>query len=326
MEFPVVKHSHVVPQMYLRLFADPGGYVAVRTPGRGKTERRHVKRVGTRDKFYARERPDGEEIYDIEWSLSTIESVAAPLLRSVADEWPLARRERGIVAEFFAIQLVRGPRWLDWHEEFTQDYLRELREKGEDAEEVSLLGDALLTKTETFIKMIGISRKVTSIMASMQWTLVEFPQPWLVTSDHPVALWPGGARARGPEPAPRATGLFETLEIRVPLSPNLALVMTWADESDSRMKGTKQDAAGLNAFTVAEAELEWFHQPGISPPVASGSILPLSPRVVPGYGVMSVVRSARRKGIQAIIEPTMGQDSFDQTESQFVELNVSGSP
>jgi hypothetical protein len=49
-----------------------------------------LEKVGTRRRFYRRERPSGTEIDDIEWTLGQIESNAAPLLQSVDKGWPFS--------------------------------------------------------------------------------------------------------------------------------------------------------------------------------------------------------------------------------------------
>jgi hypothetical protein len=74
-------------------------------------------------------------------------------------------------------------------------------------------------------------------------------------------------------------GVLEALEIRVPVSPHHAILMTWRDEADDqdcRVRGTRDHAANLNAFTIAHAERQWFRQPGAPTPTASGRLLPLS--------------------------------------------------
>jgi hypothetical protein len=69
-------------------------------------------------------------------------------------------------------------------------------------------------------------------------------------------------------------GVLEALEIRVPVSPHHAILMTWRDEADDqdcRVRGTRDHAANLNAFTIAHAERQWFRQPGAPTPTALGS-------------------------------------------------------
>ena len=42
--------------------------------------------------------------------------------------------------------------------------------------------------------MMTTAPTVTSILGSMQWTLLDFHSPIVATSDHPVVLWPGARR------------------------------------------------------------------------------------------------------------------------------------
>jgi hypothetical protein len=243
-EYPVVKSSHVVPRMYLRGFADEEERIAVRIRGQLEPYVMNVSNAGTRTNFYVRERPNGTQIHDIEWSLSHIEAAASPVLRSAAETWPLDLRDKATLAELFAVQLLRGPRWVEWHDQFTRSYIEEQRAKGEDESELIKLEDHLVSKTQTFVKMIDISRKVLTVIASLKWTLLEFPRPWLATSDHPVVVWPLGISAREPQATPHGGGLFETLEYRVPISPRAAILMTWGEGADTRASAYK-DAAGL---------------------------------------------------------------------------------
>jgi hypothetical protein len=46
--------------------------------------------------------------------------------------------------------------------------------------------------------------------------------------------------------------------------------MTWSDLPDDenvRLRGTRDHAANLNAFTVASADRQWVYRPGTSPPI-----------------------------------------------------------
>lgn len=140
------------------------------------------------------------------------------------------------------------------------------------------------------------------VLGSTHWVLVEFTSAPFAISDHPVVPWPLSERSRLPSPTPPEIGLFETLEIRVPLSPQLAKVMTWLDEPDGHgpVRGVKDLAANLNAFTVAQAEKQWFHTPSRVPPRATGQLLPVSPQLLPGYGAETVASTAsvRRRSSQ----------------------------
>jgi hypothetical protein len=93
-------------------------------------------------------------------------------------------------------------------------------------------------------------------------------------------------------------GLLDTLEVRVPVGPQHAILMTWIDLNDTEpvlLRGARHHAAGLNAFTTKQADPQWFCLPGTSPPIASGgALLPLSPQLLSSYGADTVMRSRRR--------------------------------
>jgi hypothetical protein len=120
--------------------------------------------------------------------------------------------------------------------------------------------------------------------------------------------------SRQPEPTPPEIGLFETLEMRVPVSPHLAILMTWLDDEDriEPARGVREFAANLNAFTVAQAERQWFHYPARVPPRATGRLLPLSPRLLSGNGPETVEASSRRQSTRTNIRARIGEDDRQQ--------------
>jgi hypothetical protein len=101
------------------------------------------------------------------------------------------------------------------------------------------------------------------------------------------------------------------LEFRAPVSPYRAVIMTWLDQHDADVplaQGSREQAASLNAFTIANADREWFHPPGASPPVASaGRLLPLSPQLVRNYRAGAVASSQRRRKVGEWLDSVKGQ-------------------
>ena len=163
--------------------------------------------------------------------------------------------------------------------------------------------------------MFSTALTPTSVFGSMHWTLVEFARPLIATSDHPVVLWPGG-EARGPG-AIQVTqaGIMECIEVRLPLSPKHAVLMTWADKPDdvdTRCRGTRTHAGNFNGFTVPTADRQWFHQPGSTPPRASGKLLPLSTQLITGYTAQAAATSRRRQRTAEIVNAKIGREFADR--------------
>jgi hypothetical protein len=171
----------------------------------------------------------------------------------------------------------------------------------------------ILGDTSRTTRMLSSGLKTGSLLGSMHWTLIEFHSPLLATSDHPIVPWPLGIRSRPPQATSLSNGIFKTLELRVPISPRQAVVMTWLDDEDpAPLRGSSDVAGNLNAFTVAQAERQWFHSPERVPPLATGQLLPLSPPLLHGYDSDTVLSSRRRhateENIRKLIEEELTHD------------------
>lgn len=173
--------------------------------------------------------------------------------------------------------------------------------------------------------MMSSALTATSVLASMHWTLVEFPTALLATSDHPVTLWPG-AQSQTPQAFEISqVGVLECIEIRLPLSPSRLVLMTWADKADedhASLRGIRDHAANANAFTVAAADRQWFHLPGRPSPRASGRLLPLSTQLVHGYTPTAAAASERRQRAAAIANEKIGRELTDR-QIEFVTMSRS---
>jgi hypothetical protein len=324
MKYAPVKRPHVVPRSYLSNFAVEGVVTMwlVREPGARTVP---VSKAGVLKGFYRRERPDGTPIYDVEWSLAQIERVAPPIMRGISDRWPLTLEEKAILAEFIGVQMLRGSRWRNWHSAFTNDYIGDVALSGEfDGMQpegmtvdqgVAEARRLLTSNTAALVKMIELSRKFSQVLASMHWTLLEFARPLLVTSDHPVVTWPMAARSRRPSKSDRLFegGILNTLEVRFPVSSRHAILMTWLDLPDALApiaRPGREIAANLNAFTVCDAEHQWFHTPGPAPPKSDGQLLALAPRLHRGYCAGVAAVTFRRGETSRLIQAKIGDSSL----------------
>jgi hypothetical protein len=327
-KYPNVKNAHIVPRTYLVNWAiDEKIAVSLMPEGR-RLHDQSLDNVGTRRRFYERTRPrSGEKINDVEAMLGEGEAKATPLLRSFADKWPLSTQEKVQLAELFGYQLLRGPRWKAEYEERTQRFVEEYdrtSDTGLPAEKIEEQNALLASDSYRLVSMFTTALTAASVLGSMHWTLVEFATPLLATSDHPVVLWPGIDSS-----APRAVevaevGLMECLEIRLPLSPQHGVLMTWADKADDdhvRVVGKREHAVNFNAFVVANADRHWFHLPGRVPPRASGRLLPLSVQVVDAYSAVHAAHSARRRRAAEIVNKWIGTREMTDRDIEVVTMS-----
>jgi Protein of unknown function (DUF4238) len=122
--YPNTKNAHIVPRFYLQGWA-VNGKIGVEQVIERKRLELAVENVGTRSRFYRRERPGGVDINDIEWTLGEIESAAAPVLRGLDGLWPLDREAKLRLAVLFAFQHLRTPRWKEEYENRTRGFVQE---------------------------------------------------------------------------------------------------------------------------------------------------------------------------------------------------------
>lgn len=327
MEYTEVKKAHIVPRCYLRNFA-VNDAIMLNVDGKELPKPSSIDSAAVRKKFYRRFRPDGTPIYDVEWSLSQLEGVIAPRLRNLRGRWPLLSvEEKGALAEFFAYQFVRGPRWKVWREDMAREKAADYRRNPEPVlhngiwipptqRHINETEDQLLSETEWLTRMMVIANRLITALGSMRWFLIEFDQPVLAISDHPVVAWPLSAKFRRPEPTPAGLGVRNFFEVRAPISPTLALLMTWQDLPDAAavIVGSEEIAANINAFTIANADRQWMYMPSARVPIADGYLDPISIELVAGYGPAEVETSDVRQQVTDLLQQKQGQDIHDSVD------------
>jgi Protein of unknown function (DUF4238) len=158
-------------------------------------------------------------------------------------------------------------------------------------------------------RMLKHARIGLTFLGSMRWALVEFEQPLLASSDHPVHIWPMSERTLRPDTT-MVAGVHESLEVKWPLSPTLALVGCWSDLPDivEPLPGTPQLASSLNSLVIAAAEEQWIHRPGAEPPYEAPdqAIEPWSLGLVEGYSQKAAATSRRRQAAARFAQPMLG--------------------
>lgn len=314
-------HSHIVPAGYLRAWAD-GKQIAMRRVGSAASVLIGVRDAAVQRDFYRRERPmTGEAIYDVEWSLEQGELAAIPVLRDIVNRWPLRSEEKAKIGQFLAMQHLRGPAFKRWHERYVAQLAAELRAdpkkwgkppEGMTHEEAveRYIEQTLMSDTERLTQMQKSLRSVGTVMQSMHWTLVTFSKGRLATSDHPVVVWPLSRGRSTPVPNDLDAGVTDTLEVFAPLAPDVLLLMTWLDGKDQLRptRGEGRHVATVNAFVKANANEQWFHEPGLEPWMTKGRRPPLSADLVAAYGLNEAVSSPRRHQARALAQTVANEE------------------
>ena len=336
--YPTVKQGHVVPATYQRNFA-VDERVAVHVPGRAAHVELHVTQAGTRSRFYRRVRPDGTEIDDVEAMLGVLEDVG-PVLVEMANGARLTEERKGVLCQFLGMQMLRGPAFFSQHRFNVTELISEsltpsnvapqlLSRTGGDMEVAKQEVIAKLTdSTRSLMTMRTLGLKVSSILGSMRWRLLRFDDPLLAYSDQPVVVWPAEVRRFDRAPAKPTFGPLGAVEVRAPLSPTLAVLMTWPDEPDieAPVHAEARYAAELNAMVIGQADKQWMHRPGPEPPMAQGPLYPLSRAFEPGYTAASLDVSRRRVagGIAAPGSLGSRRDSLPSPGSSHQLVSTSG--
>jgi hypothetical protein len=336
-QFTKVDNAHIIPRFWLRRFADDNDLICVVRP-KGESEyKTSTRRAGIRNKFYSRTRPKtGERIDDFEWSMSQLEGPSAQGISEIEANWPLNLEQKATLAQLFGLQLVRGPDYRFYHgrlaaDEITRFVLDGAKieqaaiEEAVDAEGLVPIATGVADDTERLLRMNLLSAKVSASLGSMTWTLLRRDADELALSDQPVAIWPIGieSQLRRAEKL-WVAGLVNLLEVRVPVSPRLAVLMTWADRPDDAepVDINAQQAININSFTIVGADEEWFRLPGSDPRANQGPWFPLSRQLFEGYTTEAAQNSKVRREMHKRLNSRVGEDiqSLDEHGRATIEM------
>jgi hypothetical protein len=225
--------------------------------------------------------------------------------------WPLNRNDRGVIAQFLALHVLRTRAFPTWFTGVRDSSLAQLQEHFQSRDEYEAFKRQRLTDRERAVRLISLINKLSSVFGSMHWTLLHFDEPLLITSDQPVApvplLTPGVIE---PFAAIPRGGWLDTLEVRCPLTPHLALLATWHMGPEVEpIAGTWQDAVNLNLSSKAQATKQFVQTPErepAMPPAIFAQPLPpiivlISIQILSGYTLDAATRSLRRGQTSKIV-------------------------
>ncbi|UGS36109.1 DUF4238 domain-containing protein [Capillimicrobium parvum] len=249
--------------------------------------------VGVRKKFYAASpSPDGSRPAAVaETERGAIETRALPLIRQLGQRWPLTDAgERAWVALWIAMILCASPRQRGEIPGMVGRFLDEMEREAPLLAWLTRAGRQELREADFELdSMFDAVSTVASIIGQMHWALLRFSRPELVSSDHPItqAAW-----SRTDAGGHVDVSLLGSLEVRVPLDPRDALLLTWAD-ADDRVPGhdaPRHQLAAFNHGAWAQAETHRFWRPGTTPRGIDARPVAVSAASFPAYDIRNSAR------------------------------------
>ena len=214
--------NHIISAGYIRNWAVGDLVECELVPGGGRLALAPSK-VGVRKKFYAGSpAADGtRSAAAAERARDAVETKALPLLRDLADRWPLRDSdERAWVAMWLAMTLCASPRQRQQIPGTVARFYVALEREAplfaaltagdrHELSEADFELDSMFEEVST----------VASLLGQMHWTVMRFARPALISSDHPISMLPWTSDPARSAGAPAGL-VLDSLEVRVPVSPS----------------------------------------------------------------------------------------------------------
>jgi hypothetical protein len=209
------------------------------------------------------------------------------------------------IAMALGLQMVRGPEVRN-HLGYIKTELERTREKfsrlfrGEEVDAALLESVAETAEQNEWVAMLLSSVvDMAQMFADMSWNFVYFERPILVTSDSPISYW----RRPGLDMGLEGLAPMTADEVRLPLSPTLALVMTWEGGKPRRVKGDAEMARELNIGTCEFAQQQRIFAVPEPPPVFPATSDEFTRRpVVADLSVLPPLQTHRQNMRDTLIE------------------------
>lgn len=274
------KRHHVVPQAYLKAWADDHNRVRVFDGRTGRSFTTDTKNAAVRSKLYTLRLPDGSEWDDLEAMFAEVEGSLIEVIRSLhSGQWPLTAEGRSLIANFIALQIARAPSIPETTHRMI-DEVTEMAEKMQaamDSAKAEMSPDeytehvAAMSRVDTLssgpsytldefvehhryptLGALAAMADFVEPIANLKFTLLESPEGEFLTSDQPVAHWaPSG------QPEWRGTGLLTAEKSTLPISPHVCLQFQVPKDKDGERDAycavTRLEAALINSQTCRSA-------------------------------------------------------------------------
>jgi len=224
------KRQHLSAQSYLRRFANGNDQVTVYDKRTGAEYTTSIANVEVEANFYTVPGPDGAPTDVIEkFIASEIEGRAVDAFdRLVADRFPPTPEDRRTIAEFMALQMVRGRAFRNMHDESAERAAaKEIKPRieltPEENERLQRTAGAAFLQMATaqpfrMGTMLEMAEKTLPYLLDAAWVLVRTAHA--PTSDLPVIPWEEKTKTAG-----FFIGLSVATEINFAVSPERVLVL-----------------------------------------------------------------------------------------------------
>ena len=300
------KKIHIVTAGYVRRFTR--GDVVTVHDHEGRVREQGSGGVGYQRDFWG----SPERASKIEAGFSKLESHALNVIEDIQARWPLRGVDRAALGRFLALHIVRLPAYGGFARMLGERAARQtiadgLVEYKLDPEQAAMYAEALRGESVHVKGLVRQMSRIACFLCSMHWSLVEFPDDWLVSCDQPVVLLPYTPAPITPASAITPQGLAATLEGRFTLDPRHALMLSWHGTEETMLAGTYRQACSINGALKKQTLKEWFSRPGSHPAfyafplLAEPPVYPISIELLPGYGVASAAASPRRQAAEKLI-------------------------
>jgi len=304
------RRHHAVPKFYLRRFAK-NDQIRVRSRDLKRSFITSIDNASVRSHYYTLDLSNGARSTAVEKMLSDLESTAASVIRGFDNGQLPVGAERDNFALFLALQITRTQSQRNAMDELAtavtqrlleiapSDWAREAftKEHGRapDAQELAIERERFRSAAATasvehaqnthIEGMLRVAEGLVEHLTARFWTLMDFGEPRLLTSDSPVVPYSPPSEMD----AFWGVGVGNAKIVYYPLDPQHALFMWRADQIDApltaqqlvadalraQMRVTRSEAIEMNRDIAFQAE-EWIFE---HPDLRHGEIsdLPLAP-------------------------------------------------
>jgi hypothetical protein len=311
----VPKRHHTTSAGYIGRFARDGR-VAVHHASKGVYEI-GPRAVGFQNDFWGAE----DLATEVEQAFNKAENPVLRMLRNLPERWPLSTEDRGALAQFLAIHVIRTPAFGAFArrtgDRALESSVREVAEKHGIPEDQLVAAAQVMKSQRNHVRtLLGQIGRIGSMFSNMQWNLVQFDRDGLITSDQPVVMLPLGEAVVSPASSVPAYGFSNIMEAFFTIDPRQLLLMTWADMPDGMqpLSGSYRQVCSVNCAIRAQALTEWVSHPGTTPPfhappILEPSIYAISTELLSGYTLQVATKSRRRAAANQLMSKVIEENA-----------------